>query len=133
MHYRRFKRHGDPLYINPKCNRDGKYLARARVKTAQWKKDNSVEYNTYLQARKLKTKQATPPWVDLEQLRKIFEACPKGHHVDHIIPGIHVDVCGLNVPWNLQYLQAAENMSKGNKFDGTSENESWRLDLKKAA
>src|ERR1700678_2797695 len=47
MHYRRKQRHGDPLFINPKCNRDGNYKQRARIKTAQWKKDNKVYYNVY--------------------------------------------------------------------------------------
>lgn len=28
MHNKRYQRHGDPNYINPKCNRDGKYLKK---------------------------------------------------------------------------------------------------------
>lgn len=50
----------------------------------------------------------------------------KPMHVDHIIPLNHPDVSGLNVPWNLQYLDPDANQFKSNKFDYTNANESWR-------
>jgi hypothetical protein len=52
-----------------------------------------------------------------EELNRIYEQRPKGHHVDHIIPLVHPLVCGLHVPWNLQYLTEIDNLLKGNKFD----------------
>jgi hypothetical protein len=66
--------------------------------------------------RQCKQKQACPGWVDRNQLRIIYTNRPDNHHVDHIIPLIHKDVCGLHVPWNLQYLPAVENHRKQNKF-----------------
>lgn len=61
---------------------------------------------------------ATPPWVNMKELAVIYDNCPEGHHVDHIVPLKHNLVCGLHVPWNLQYLTAKENLQKGNRFDG---------------
>ena len=58
-----------------------------------------------------------PKWVDRTAIKSIYDKCPVGHHVDHILPIKGKNVCGLHVPENLQYLPAIENMKKGNRLD----------------
>jgi len=59
--------------------------------------------------------QATLPGHD-EALREIYRNCPAGYEVDHVIPLRGRGVCGLHVPWNLQYLTPKANREKGNRF-----------------
>lgn len=70
-------------------------------------------------------KKACPSWVDKEQIKTIYRNA--GFlEVDHIIPLDHQDICGLHVPWNLQYLSREVNAEKSNKFDGTYDNINWK-------
>lgn len=60
-------------------------------------------------------KRATPPWCDTDEIKSIMSARPEGYHVDHIHPLAGKNFCGLNVPWNLQYLPADVHRKKGTK------------------
>ena len=59
---------------------------------------------------------ATPAWADKEMIALIVSECPAGMHVDHIYPLRGYDSCGLNVPWNLQYLSPEIHFKKGRKL-----------------
>lgn len=84
--------------------------------------------------RRAQEKQARPKWVDDVAMANIHKNRPSDNHVDHIIPinaplieGTDTPVvCGLDVPWNLQYLPVKDNLRKNNSFDGTYENDGWR-------
>lgn len=69
----------------------------------------------------------TPRWVNISDIKFIYDNCPRFYNVDHIIPLIHPLVCGLDVPWNMQYLKKSENSKKSNKFDETYNNTSWKV------
>jgi len=67
--------------------------------------------------RRSRKRQATPPWVDLDKIKEIYKNCPSNMTVDHIKPITNPRLCGLHVPWNLQYLTRSENSKKGNRID----------------
>lgn len=78
-------------------------------------------------ARQAKKLQATPPWLNKEDLKQIdaIYVCAKETtnlagfdcSVDHIVPLRGKDVCGLHVPWNLRVVSRSYNSKKHNKLD----------------
>lgn len=116
-----------------------------RATSLRWQKENPEKralqckrYNTKnpLSRKVWKAKyranilKRTPKWLTFEQHFEIFTCyrfCPPNNQVDHIIPLCGKLVSGLHVPWNLQHLTKEENFVKLNRFDGTYENEGWRV------
>jgi hypothetical protein len=65
-----------------------------------------------------------PKWItekEKQDIENFYVNCPKGYHVDHIVPLQNKMVTGLHVLANLQYLTSEENIKKGNKFPYYSE------------
>lgn len=97
-----------------------KYRATEKAK-ANRRRNNKLRYDSgYRKAwnyiRRRGIEMATPKWVNKKELIEFFKNRPKGYHVDHIVPLRGKTVCGLNVPWNLQYLPASLNLKKSNKL-----------------
>ena len=82
----------------------------------KWRKTNKflINHKTYQAFRRSIKLRAVPKWSNLKKIKEIYKNCPKGYHVDHIIPLKGVNVCGLHVENNLQYLTAKENILKSN-------------------
>lgn len=84
---------------------------------AAWRRANPDKRKRYDAERKAALRAATPPWVDRTEIIAFYKRRPAGHHVDHIEPLRGKDRCGLNVPWNLQYLLAETSYRKGNRVE----------------
>lgn len=73
-----------------------------------------------------KREAATPPWLTqaqwsemnryYEEARRLTRETGIRHEVDHIVPLNGENVSGLHVPWNLQVLTQASNVSKSNRY-----------------
>jgi len=80
------------------------------------KKTNRKYYNAVEANRRAAKLNATPKWANLDKIKDIYKNCPKGFHVDHIIPLKGKNITGLHVDYNLQYLPALDNIKKGNRI-----------------
>jgi hypothetical protein len=97
-----------------KRKRYKKNIDKARKERAEYDKKNQAAKTAREAKRRAVKLKATLDGYDTE-IKEVYLNCPKGYHVDHIIPLKGKEVCGLHVPWNLQYLTAEENLRKSNK------------------
>lgn len=92
------------------------HLEECRVRSVlHYNNNKNIYYYRNANRRAMKVK-ATPSWVNLEKIKEMYLNCPKGYHVDHIVPLKGVLVCGLHVENNLQYLSVEDNKKKSNYF-----------------
>ncbi len=78
---------------------------------------NKVEIISRVTIRNALKLSRIPKWANLDKIKELYKNCPKGFHVDHIVPLQGRKVCGLHVENNLQYLPAKDNLVKSNKWE----------------
>ena len=98
--------------IRARANHNSKIRRQADCK---WR--DKVNINTQLRRRRIR--QATPNWMDTKLLISFYKEAMKlksqtgiDYAVDHYYPLQGENVCGLNVPWNLQVITRKENSAK---------------------
>lgn len=89
-----------------------RHAARSKV----WHRNNLAKHAAKQAKRRASLLKQTPPWADLGAIQKFYLNCPKGFHVDHVVPLKGKEVRGLHTLENLQYLPASINLSKGNRL-----------------
>lgn len=94
---------------------------KALERERRWKKNNPGLVRAKKLRRKYREQQRTPKWLDARELNAVWLNCPPRKHVDHIVPieGITAEgykISGLNVPWNLQYLEPTTNRQKSRRM-----------------
>jgi endogenous inhibitor of DNA gyrase (YacG/DUF329 family) len=99
-------------YLNP-INKEKQRLYRKKYYSTD---EGKAKMNAKTNKRRAAKLNAIVAWTNLEKIKEIYKNCPKGYHVDHIVPLQAKNVSGLHVENNLQYLTAKQNISKGNKF-----------------
>ena len=101
--------------------------AEVRNKYNRVHKERHKEYyNVLTSLRKRRHREATPAWLNTKQKQAIknlymqavtlSKITGERYVVDHIIPLINPEVCGLHVPWNLRVITQEENLKKSNKL-----------------
>lgn len=86
-------------------NRDARHAYKM-----EWQK-NHPEIKRVKEARRRALKissSTTDPW-ELAEIASFYAKCPKGYHVDHILP---LTLGGTHTLDNLQYLEAKLNLDK---------------------
>jgi hypothetical protein len=90
---------------------------KARARYSKYAKVHTGRVNAKNKAREVNKIKRLPKWANLNKIKEIYENCPKGSVVDHIVPLQGKNVSGLHIETNLQYLTPEVNLRKGNKFN----------------
>jgi 5-methylcytosine-specific restriction endonuclease McrA len=121
---------GKRYYEKNKAAVKARANARPKVEVTAYKrkyKDANPElYKALVSVRKRRHRAATPQWITAEhklamrqlylQAMELTKLTGERYVVDHIVPLISDEVCGLHVPWNLRVITQDENLRKSNKL-----------------
>ena len=113
-----------------KARAQARPITEVRQYKNKHKEKNPEYYKALTGVRKRRHRDATPPWITKEQklamrnlylqAQKLTKITGEKYEVDHKIPLIHPEVCGLHVPWNLVVITKKENLKKSNKLLATT-------------
>lgn len=84
-----------------------------RTWNTAWRKNNPNKAKAISARRRANKKGAATEDADLYLIQLIYEGCPEGYHVDHIIP---ISRGGKHHEDNLCYLTISDNLSKKDKL-----------------
>ena len=119
--------HGDEAYKEKKRVKAIKYYhsrshKRAVVKRRKYEKNAQVATEAgAMELRRMRL-----------QARELTFATKIPHEIDHIIPLIHPDICGLTVPVNCVVVTRKQNRAKASRFCAKTQEEELMAMLKKA-
>lgn len=124
-HYKNYEKNKERIIktANEWQNKNRDRYREIAKKCYEKNKLNKFAYQALARAAR---RNAVPKWIDEELKKKIqdfyIEARLKTrdsgikYEVDHIVPLVNNEVCGLHVPCNLRVVTQYENRSKQNKF-----------------
>jgi len=105
-----FKYTSTNQYCSHKC---AQIASRVDKDEAHYKRRRAIA-NEAWQRYQAKQRAQTPADANLILMKQIYENCPEGYEVDHIIP---ISKGGLHHQDNLQYLPWQTNRRKSNKLN----------------
>ena len=112
-----FKHTSTNQFCSHKC---AQIASRVEKGEAYYKHKRAIA-NEAWQRYTAKQKAQTPADADIRLIQKMYEECPDGHEVDHIIP---ISKGGLHHQDNLQYLPRTLNRKKSNKLNWSGQRDS---------
>jgi hypothetical protein len=126
-HYRKLVAESVKRNYQKKLASNQQYRQNNSEKVKFWKqKDREINRVRVLSDgafRRAKKLQRTPQWANKQHIQEYYETAQglsmmtgEWYHVDHIVPLLGKNVCGLHVEHNLQIITAKENLKKGNVY-----------------
>lgn len=117
------RKHLDPAAYAEHLRRGRDWCASNPDKVRKFKHMSKEQRCVRAARRYARKRHACPAWADHAAIAEVYEKCRQmnesgsvRYEVDHIIPILGKNVCGLHVEHNLQILPADKNKRKSNSF-----------------